>query len=283
VNTINTIQDFRIWREKVSGSIGFVPTMGALHKGHLSLVEASNNTCQHTVVSIYLNPAQFSLGEDLNTYPKNLINDLEKLSKYDIGAIFLPTDLEMYPLNYSTYVNESKLSKVLEGKSRQSFFRGVTTVVAKLFNIICPTHAFFGEKDAQQLLIIKKMVLDLAYNIQIISCPIIREDSGLSMSSRNIYLSNKMKKSACIINNALGSAKQLLLSGERDSQTIRENIINVLKQERKLKIDYVSVADGESLNEILGEIQNQILVSTAVFIGKTRLIDNFSFSLSTNK
>ena len=120
-------------------------------------------------------------------------------------------------------------------------------------------------------------------NIQIISCPIIREDSGLSMSSRNIYLSNKMKKSACIINNALGSAKQLLLSGERDSQTIRENIINVLKQERKLKIDYVSVADGESLNEILGEIQNQILVSTAVFIGKTRLIDNFSFSLSTNK
>ena len=177
---INTIQDFRIWRNGISGSLGFIPTMGALHDGHLSLVVEANRMCSHTVVSIYLNPAQFSPNEDLKTYPTNLKYDLESLSQLQVGAILLPTDSEMYPKGFSTHVRETKLSKVLEGKSRPSFFQGVTTVVGKLFNIIRPTHAFFGEKDAQQLLIIQKMVADLAYDIQIIACPIVRKKKWIS-------------------------------------------------------------------------------------------------------
>ena len=283
MKTINTIQNFRVWRKGISGSLGFVPTMGSLHDGHLSLVAEANKICTHTVVSIYLNPAQFAPDEDLATYPKNLQHDLEALSQFQIDSIFLPTDSEMYSRGYSTYMQETKLSTVLEGKSRPLFFQGVATVVAKFFNIVKPTHAFFGEKDAQQLLIVKKMVKDMAYPIDIISCPIIRHNNGLAMSSRNSYLSESDQKVASIIYRSLQDGKNLVISGERNAQTIRDKITWSIMQENLLRIDYVSVADIKTLVEISGNISNNILVSTAVFLGKTRLIDNFSYSVSSNK
>ena len=283
MNTINTIQNFREFRKGISGSLGFVPTMGSLHEGHLSLVAEANKMCTHTVVSIYLNPAQFAEDEDLATYPKNLQHDLEALSQFQIDAIFLPTDSEMYPRGYSTYMQETKLSTVLEGRSRPLFFQGVATVVAKFFNIVRPTHAFFGEKDAQQLLIVKKMVKDMAYPIDIISCPIIRHNNGLAMSSRNSYLSESEQEAASIIYRSLQEGKNLIISGERNAQTIRDKIKRTIMQENLLRIDYVSVTDAETLVEISGNISNNILVSTAVFLGKTRLIDNFSYSLYSNK
>ena len=283
MDTINTIQNFRAWRKGISGSLGFVPTMGSLHDGHLSLVAEANKLCTHTVVSLYLNPAQFAPDEDLATYPKNLQHDLKALSQFQIDTIFLPTDSEMYPKGYSTFIQETKLSKVLEGRSRPLFFKGVSTVVAKFFNIVRPTHAFFGEKDAQQLLIVKKMVKDMAYPIAIISCPIIRHNNGLAMSSRNSYLSESEQKAASIIYRSLQDGKNLIISGERNAQTIRDKITRTIMQENLLRIDYVSVTDAETLVEISGNISNNILVSTAVFLGKTRLIDNFSYSLYSNK
>lgn len=277
MNKINTIRDFRAWRQGISGSLGFVPTMGALHGGHLSLVAKSIKMCTHTVVSIYLNPTQFASDEDIETYPQNLKHDLESLAQFQVDVIFLPTDSEMYPLGFSTYVKETKLSMLLEGKSRPVFFQGVATVVTKLFNIIRPTHAFFGKKDAQQLLIIKKIVKDMAYPIDIIDCPIIREDNGMAMSSRNRYLSLAEHKIAANIYKALQDGKSLIISGERDAQIIREKITRTINQESVLQIDYISVADEETLIEISGDISNNILVSIAVFLGETRLIDNFLY------
>ncbi|SVC37841.1 uncharacterized protein METZ01_LOCUS290695, partial [marine metagenome] len=234
MNIINSIQNFQEWRKGISGFLGFVPTMGSLHDGHLSLVAEANKICTHTVVSIYLNPAQFAPDEDLATYPKKLQHDLDVLSQLQIDAIFLPTDSEMYPRGYSTYMQETKLSTVLEGKSRPLFFQGVATVVAKFFNIVKPTHAFFGEKDAQQLLIVKKMVKDMAYPIDIISCPIIRHNNGLAMSSRNSYLSESDQKVASIIYRSLQDGKNLVISGERNAQTIRDKITQTIMQENLL-------------------------------------------------
>ena len=283
MNTINSIRDFRVWREGISGSLGFIPTMGAFHDGHLSLVKEANKMCMHTVVSIYLNPAQFAPDEDLSIYPNNLQHDLKALSQFQIDTILLPTDSEMYPRSYSTYMQETKLSTVLEGRSRPLFFQGVATVVAKFFNIVRPTHAFFGEKDAQQLLIVKKMVKDMAYPIDIISCPIIRHKNGLAMSSRNSYFSESEQKAASIIYRSLQDGKNLIISGERNAQTIRDKITRTIMQVNLLRIDYVSVTDAETLIEISGNISNNILVSTAVFLGKIRLIDNFSYLVSSNK
>ena len=283
MKTISGIQDFRFWREDIMDSLGFIPTMGGLHGGHLSLVEESNKICHHTVVSIYLNPAQFTPKEDLDIYPKNIESDLEALSDFQVDAVFVPDTSEMYPEGFNTNVRETKLSNILEGKSRPLFFQGVTTVVAKLFNIIQPTHAFFGKKDAQQLIIVKKMVKDLAYPIDIIACPIIRENSGLAMSSRNSYLSESEQGIASIIYQALEDGKNLIILGERNAQIIREKIKNTINQESILKIDYISVADAETLTEIFGNISGECLISTAVFLGETRLIDNFNQSISPGK
>ena len=280
MNTIDTIQDFREWRKGISGSLGFVPTMGSLHNGHLSLISEANKICTHTVVSIFLNPAQFAPDEDLETYPQNLEYDLAALSSFQVDAVFIPTESEIYPINFSTHIQETKLSTVLEGKSRPLFFQGVATVIIKLFNIIQPTHTFFGEKDAQQLLVVKKLVNDMAYPIEIISCPIIRGDNGLAMSSRNSYLSKSEEKIASIIFRALQDGKNLIISGERDAQVIRDKITQTIIQENILRIDYVSVAEADTLIEISGNIPNNILVSTAVLLGEIRLIDNFSYTVS---
>ena len=280
MKTISTIQEFRKWRKGITGPLGFVPTMGALHSGHLSLVEESIATCQNTIVSIYLNPAQFSPGEDLDSYPKTIDTDLKKLSHLQINCVFLPNDSEMYPKGFSTQIQENILSCVLEGDSRPDFFTGVITVVAKLFNIIEPTHTFFGEKDAQQFRIVEKLITDLNFPIKIISSPIIREENGLAMSSRNEYLSNTEQEIASIIQQALQAGKNLIISGERNPQIIRNQIIDTISAEKLLRIDYVSVVNSKTLMEISSKIEGDVLISVAVYLGEIRLIDNFSYSVS---
>ena len=283
MKTISTIQEFRKWRKGITGPIGFVPTMGALHAGHLSLVEESIATCQNSIVSIYLNPAQFAPGEDLNRYPKTIDTDIKKLSYFQVDCVFLPNDSEMYPKEFSTQIKENILSRVLEGNSRPDFFTGVTTIVAKLFNIIGPTHVFFGEKDAQQFRIIEKIISDLNYPIKVISCPIIRGENGLAMSSRNEYLNNAERIIAAIIQQALHEGKNLIISGERNSKIIREKIIHTINLEKLLRIDYVSVADSKTLMEISEKIKKDVLISVAVYLGEIRLIDNFNYSILPKK
>ena len=257
--------------------------MGAIHNGHLSLVEESIKRCQNTIVCIYLNPAQFSPSEDLNRYPKTIDTDIKKLSYFQVDCVFLPNDSEMYPKEFSTQIQENILSRVLEGNSRPGFFTGVTTIVAKLFNIIEPTHVFFGEKDAQQLRIVEKIISDLNYPIEVISCSIIREKNGLAMSSRNEYLNNAERIIAVIIQQALQEGKNLIISGEQNSKIIRDKIIHTISSEKLLRIDYVSVADSKTLIEISDKIEGDILVSVAVYLGETRLIDNFSYSVSSSR
>ena len=283
MKTISTIQEFRKWRKGITGPIGFVPTMGALHAGHLSLVEESIATCQNTIVSIYLNPAQFAPGEDLNRYPKTIDTDIKKLSYFQVDCVFLPNDSEMYPKEFSTQIQENILSRVLEGNSRPGFFTGVTTIVAKLFNIIEPTHVFFGEKDVQQLRIVEKIISDLNYPIEVISCSIIREKNGLAMSSRNEYLNNAERIIAAIIQQALQEGKNLIISGERNSKIIQNKIIHTISSEKLLRIDYVSVADSKTFIEIADKIDGDILISVAVYLGEIRLIDNFSYSVSSSR
>ena len=259
MRTISSLSEFKKFRDSLSGNIGLIPTMGALHDGHLSLVNQSNQNCDHTIVSIFVNPTQFAQGEDLKTYPRSLEKDLALLETCNVDAIFLPTNEIMYPGGFSTFINEVDISKGLEGKSRPTFFRGVTTIIAKLFNIINPTHAFFGEKDAQQLRIIQKLVNDLNYSIQVVSCPIIREKNGLAMSSRNNYLSVSERSIAATIYKSLEHGKNIILSGERNSQLIRDIITRSINAENLLQLEYVSVADSTTLLEISGKISGEII------------------------
>ena len=279
MNVISTIQEFRIWRKNILGSIGFVPTMGALHEGHLSLVAESNKTCKNTVVSIYLNPTQFAQGEDLDTYPNRLQDDLNRLSEYKVDCVFTPNNSQMYPEGFKTNNYSNNLFNILEGKSRPEFFKGVTTIVAKLFDIVEPTHAYFGEKDFQQLCIINQMVSDLKYPIQVVPCPIIREENGLTMSSRNKYLTEHEFSVAATIFKALVSGKTLLKNGELNCEKLKNKITKIINSEPQFKIDYVSVANRNTLEEIEGKLGGEILVSVAALLGQTRLIDNFTYSL----
>ena len=276
---ISTIKEFLKWRKNISGSIGFVPTMGALHEGHLSLVSESNNTCENTIVSIYINPTQFAQGEDLDTYPQTIKSDLDKLSNYKIDCTFLPGNTEMYPDGINTGNYNNNLFNLLEGKSRPGFFKGVTTIVAKLFDVVEPSHAFFGKKDFQQLCIINKLVSDLQYPIKIVPCPIIREKNGLAMSSRNTYLTEHEFSIAATIFKALTSGKNLLKNGELNCEKLKNRITKIINRDPKLKIDYVSVANKNTLEEIEGKLGGGILVSVAALLGQTRLIDNFTYSL----
>ena len=279
MNVISTIQEFRIWRKNILGSIGFVPTMGALHEGHFSLVAESNKTCKNIVVSIYLNPTQFAQGEDLDTYPNRLQDDLNRLSEYKVDCVFTPNNSQMYPEGFKTNNYSNNLFTLLEGKSRPEFFKGVTTIVAKLFDIIEPTHVFFGEKDFQQLCIINKMVKDLNYPVQVVPCPIIREKNGLAMSSRNTYLTESEHLVSSTIFKALDSGKKLLKDGKITAKKLRCEITQIINSETAIRIDYVSVANSDTLEEVEGELKGGILVSIAVFLGRTRLIDNFTYSL----
>lgn len=267
-------------RKKMNGSVGFVPTMGALHSGHLSLVSASKNQCEFTIVSIFVNPIQFNDPIDLKNYPRTEKRDLNLLRDFDVDAVFIPEPIQFYPENFSTQISESLVSQGLEGESRPGHFTGVATVLAKFFNIVEPTHSFYGEKDAQQYRVVAKMAADLNFNIGIISCPTIREDTGLAMSSRNENLNLESKKKAAVIYSGLNLAKTALTNGERDPKKIIEFIRFHISKEPLAEIIYISVADSETLKDFVGEIDDDVLVSIAVNFDGVRLIDNFTYSLS---
>jgi pantoate--beta-alanine ligase len=262
---------------KSGKSIGFVPTMGYLHKGHLSLVEAARKENDVVVVSIFVNPTQFGPNEDYSRYPRDLERDLRLLEPIGVDYVFNPSVEEMYPAMYSTYVEEVELSKYLCGASRPGHFRGVCTVVTKLFNIVKPTKAYFGQKDAQQFRVLKRMVRDLNMDVEMIEMPIVREEDGLAMSSRNVYLNPEERKEATRLYKSLLKAKELIESGERDVQKIKSEMLKILDHPL-LKVDYVEVVDEETLRPV-EKIERKVIVALAVFVGKARLIDNMIFEV----
>jgi len=257
--------------------IGLVPTMGALHEGHLSLVVEAKKCAEVAVVSIFVNPIQFGPGEDFTHYPRDLKKDKKLLKNFDIDVLFLPEASAMFPKGFKTYVEVEGLSKKMCGRSRPAHFRGVTTAVAKLFNVVCPELAFFGEKDYQQQLIIKQMVRDLSLPIEVISLPTVREFDGLAMSSRNAYLSPKERKSAAILYKALSLAKDEIRKGERDLKKIIFRMRSLIGTEPKVRLDYLVTADPENLNEV-NRLKGRILFALAAYVGKARLIDNMVIS-----
>ena len=270
---VKTIPEIRALRQKLSGSVGFVPTMGYLHEGHLALVKQARIENSAVIVSIYVNPTQFGPREDFGAYPRELNRDLELLRGEGVDIVFVPSDEEMYPPEFSSWVDVEKVTERLEGASRPGHFRGVATVVAKLFNIVQPLRAYFGQKDAQQVVVIKRMVADLNMGIEVVVVPTVRESDGLAMSSRNIYLSPGERQAATILFKALTLARQLRRGGEKDAEKIRRQMTSLIQKEPLARIDYVSIADAETLEE-LSLIDRPALASLAVRIGKTRLIDN---------
>jgi pantoate--beta-alanine ligase len=271
---LHSIAEMKEARRKLRGSVGFVPTMGYLHEGHLELARRARAENSHVVVSIFVNPTQFGPKEDYASYPRDTERDLAMLKKGKASIVFMPSAEEMYPAKYCTWVDVEKVTERLEGAIRPGHFRGVATVVAKLFNIVEPTRAYFGQKDAQQLVVIKKMVADLNMNLEVIAVPTVREPDGLAMSSRNVYLNPEERKSALVLYKALTLAQKLWRKGERNANVIRRKMTSLIQSEpRAVKIDYVSIADAETLEE-LDRIDRPTVVSLAVKIGKPRLIDN---------
>jgi pantoate--beta-alanine ligase len=273
MQVVKTIPDIRALRQKLSGTVGFVPTMGFLHEGHLALVKRARAENSTAIVSIYVNPTQFGPREDFGAYPRDFNRDLELLRKGGVGIVFVPSDGEMYPPEFSSWVDVEKVTERLEGASRPGHFRGVATVVAKLFNIVQPTRAYFGQKDAQQVVVIKRMVADLNMNLEVVVVPTVREGDGLAMSSRNIYLGPKERQAATVLFKALTLAWQSGRGGEKDAEKIRRQMTSLIQKEPLAQIDYVSIADAETLEE-LNLLDRPAVASLAVRIGKTRLIDN---------
>ena len=273
MQVVKTIFNIRASRQRLKGSVGFVPTMGFLHEGHMALVKRAKAENSAVIVSIYVNPAQFGPKEDFGAYPRDLDRDLELLRKEGTDIVFVPSDDEMYPHEFSSWVDVEKVAERLEGASRPGHFRGVATIVAKLFNIVQPTRAYFGQKDAQQVVVIKRMVADLSMNLEVVIVPTVRENDGLAMSSRNVYLSPRERQAATILFKALTLARQLRKGGEKDAEKNRGQMTALIGREPLAQIDYVSIADAETLEE-LGLIDRPAVVSLAVRIGKTRLIDN---------
>ncbi|MBT3323011.1 MAG: pantoate--beta-alanine ligase [Anaerolineae bacterium] len=268
-----TLKDLWDARATLPTPIGLVPTMGFLHEGHLSLVKRARSELASVVVSIFVNPTQFAPTDDLNAYPRDLERDIALLEKAGANLLWMPTPEIMYPPDYQTWVNVDKITKPLEGKKRPGHFRGVTTIVAKLFNAIQPQVAYFGQKDAQQVAVIKQMVRDLNMPIEIIASPIIRERDGLAMSSRNTYLNPAERQAALVLSKSLEAAKSAYQNGERNAQILRVKMEEVINAEPLARLEYISCADYDQLNEI-EKIEKKTLLSMAVYIGKTRLIDN---------
>jgi pantoate--beta-alanine ligase len=269
---IETISDMRRYRRRLDEPVGFVPTMGYLHEGHLSLVKRAKAENITTVVSVFVNPTQFGPSEDFRSYPRDPQRDLAMLETFT-DIVFMPQTGEMYPENFDTWVEVGGITDKLEGESRPGHFKGVTTVVTKLFNIVRPTRAYFAQKDAQQLLVVKKMVADLNMDLEIVTCPTIREADGLAMSSRNTYLKPEQRKAAVVLFKSLQLAQDLWKQGERDAVTLRSRLTEFIKNEPLAEIDYVSVAGTDTLEE-LDTIDASALVSMAIRFGRTRLIDN---------
>lgn len=256
-------------------SIGFVPTMGYLHEGHISLLRASKNECVVSVVSIFVNPTQFSPNEDLAKYPRDFERDFSLLEKEDCDILFYPEPSEIYPPNYQTYVVVDGITNVLEGQYRPTHFRGVTTIVNLLFNIVLPHKAYFGQKDAQQCAVILKMVNDLRMNLEVRICPIIRESDGLAMSSRNIYLSDAERIDALVLSRAIITANELIISGERNVAEILNAMVAIINRAKSSSLDYIEIVDFFTFEKVEKLFKGKkYLILIACKIGKTRLIDN---------
>ena len=261
-------------RREESRTIGLVPTMGALHEGHLSLIHEARALCDVVVVSIFVNPTQFGPNEDFESYPRDLTADASTLAEYNVDYVFAPPVEEIYPQGFSTYVTVEGLSSELEGASRPGHFRGVATVVAILLNAVRPNFAFFGQKDAQQSIIIKQMVHDLAFDTEIVVLPIVREESGLAMSSRNAYLDNEQRQAAAVLNRALLQARAAYDRGEHNASRLLEIVRAAIEAQPLARIDYVSINDAVTLQPVDKLDERPALLSLAVFFGQTRLIDN---------
>ncbi len=273
MQVINSVKEMKQVRQKLTGTVGFVPTMGFLHEGHLTLVRRAKRKNDVAVVSIFVNPTQFGPGEDLQQYPRDTERDLALLEKEGVDIVFMPTPNDMYPDSYNTWVETSGITKRLEGKKRPGHFRGVTTIVNKLLNIVLPHKAYFGQKDAQQLRVIQKMVADLNMHVRIVTVTTVREKDGLAMSSRNIYLNDEERKAALVLYKVLSVAEELYMRGEHDAARIKVKMTGLINKESLAKIDYISIANSDTLEE-LTYIDHPALISMAVKIGTTRLIDN---------
>ena len=272
--TVTSIAELRQALSQFPKPVGFVPTMGYLHEGHLSLVRRAKAENPTVVVSIFVNPTQFGPSEDLEAYPRDLKRDLSLLENEGTDLVWTPTSNEMYPPDFQTWVTVENITQVMEGNQRPGHFRGVTTVVAKLFNAVQPQKAYFGQKDAQQAAVIRQMVQDLNYPLEIVICPIVREPDGLAMSSRNSYLNSKEREAATVLYRALTVAIRAYNSGEKSPERLREIMRETINQEPLVHIQYISCADAVTLQELDKPIQATALLSMAVFVGKTRLIDN---------
>lgn len=272
-------QQVKEWK-KQGLTVGFVPTMGYLHEGHKSLIDRAVKENDRVVVSIFVNPIQFAPNEDLESYPRDIEKDTQLCSNAGADLIFNPTPEEMYPNDFSTSVVMNGLTEELCGKTRPTHFGGVCTVVSKLFNIVAPDRAYFGEKDAQQLAIIKRMVQDLNFDIEIKGCPIVREDDGLAKSSRNTYLSSEERKAALVLSKSIALGKKMVQDGERDVKNVVDAMTKCISSEPLARIDYVSVVDALSITPI-EKYSGYTLTAIAVYIGKTRLIDNFMIDIDT--
>ncbi|MCH5297075.1 MAG: pantoate--beta-alanine ligase [Ruminococcus sp.] len=280
MKVVSTVDETRAqvkeWK-KQGLTVGLVPTMGYLHEGHQSLIKKAVEENDKVVVSIFVNPIQFAPNEDLETYPRDLDADTKLCDSTGADLIFHPTPDEMYLDGFSTHIEMNNLTKELCGKSRPTHFGGVCTVVGKLFNIVQPNKAYFGQKDAQQLAIIKRMVRDLNFDLEIVGCPIVREPDGLAKSSRNSYLNEDERKAALILSKSIELGKELVANGERNAQTIIKAMTDKINTEPLARIDYVNVVDALNI-EPVDTLNGEVLVAIAVYIGKTRLIDNFYYA-----
>jgi len=273
MRVIETIPEMMKLSTELAIPVGFVPTMGYLHEGHLSLVRKARAENATVIVSIFVNPTQFGAGEDLARYPRDIERDLKMLKHERTDIVFIPEAGEMYPTGFSSWVEAGGVTERLEGATRPGHFRGVATVVAKLFNIVNPTRAYFGQKDAQQLLVIKRMATDLNMNLEIISSATIREPDGLAMSSRNVYLNPEERRQATVLFKSLELAEQLYRNGEKEADKVLEQMLALIRQQPLAQVDYASIADNQTLEE-LDTITPPALVLLAVRFGSTRLIDN---------
>ena len=271
---VTTLTELRAARQALSQPLGLVPTMGFLHQGHLSLVGRAMDECKSVAVSIFVNPTQFGPTEDLSKYPRDLQRDLRLLETAGVDLVWTPTPEVMYPPGYQTWVEVEGLALPLEGAVRPGHFRGVTTVVAKLFNAIGADRAYFGQKDAQQAAVIRRMAADLDFPTDVVVCPTVREDDGLALSSRNTYLDPAERQAATVLHRALSAARTAYENGERSAEALRRLVTDTVAAEPLARLQYVSCADYDNLQE-LQTVSGKALLSMAAFLGKTRLIDNF--------
>jgi len=273
IEIVVTLSELRNARATLAEPVGLVPTMGYLHEGHLSLVRRARAECSSVAVSIFVNPTQFSPTEDLSTYPRDMDRDLRMLEAEGVDLVWAPAPEAMYPTGFQTWVTVQKVTQPLEGKMRPGHFLGVATVVTKLFHGVQPQKAYFGQKDAQQAVVIQQLTRDLNFPIEIVVCPIVREPDGLAMSSRNAYLGSKERRAATVLSRALAAARASFESGQRDASSLRRVVTDTIADEPLAQLEYVSCADPHTLQE-LETVESRGLLSLAVQVGPTRLIDN---------